>query len=323
MVNEVNDLPTASNNNNSQRSSRRNSAARDEERAQQTPPNAPSQPEITKQRSKPRTSRSVVINTATPASVADDLRSIAMDEQYEDSTLDDFENMLESDATTHLNNTTILAPIIDLEYDERGHPLSAEERERRIERLRLDRMNQQLKNTSFSIRDAKHGIERLEHQVASAGYTSTPYLSDQAYIHVNIKIPVPRLIVTTPIDQDQGRFGWRRTWRFTWIGLILFLFGAWYVAESAMCSVYCHPKQSSRNTWQPSDPFFPWAIPTKVNQWTGDVGGNVLRNVLQWMDFDLRGRNGYMGANDWWEGRGGPAPIMRTDGGIFEDDEYV
>lgn len=321
-VNEVNDLPTASNNN-SQRSSRRNSAARDEEHAQQTSRKAPSQPEITKQRSKPRTSRSAIINTATPASVANDLRSIAMDEQYEDSTLDDFENMLESDATTHLNNTTILAPIIDLEYDERGHPLSAEERERRIECLRLDRMNQQLKNTSFSIRDAKHGIERLEHQVASAGYTSTPYLSDQAYIHINIKIPVPRLIVATPIDQDQGRFGWRRTWRFTWIGLILFLFGAWYVAESAMCSVYCHPKQSSRNTWQPSDPFFPWAIPTKVNQWTGDVGGNVLRNVLQWMDFDLRGRNRYMGANDWWEGRGGPAPIMRTDGGIFEDDEYV
>lgn len=318
MVNEINDLPTSSNNN-TQRSSSRNSAARAEERAAQSSRNTSSQPEITKQ----RTSRPVLINTAIPASVAEDLRSIAMEEQYEDSTLDDFENMLESDATTHLNNTTIIAPIIDLEYDERGHPLSAEERERRIERLRLDRMNQQLRNTSFSIRDAKHGIERLEHQVASATYTPTPYLTDQAYIHINIKIPVPRLIVTNPIEQNRGRFGWRRTWKFTWIGLILFLFGLWYIVESAMCGVYCHPKQSTRNTWQPSDPFFPYALPTKLDEWTGGVAGNALKNLVQWFDLDLRGRNGYMGANDWWEGRSGSAPIVRTDGGMFEDDEYV
>jgi hypothetical protein len=324
MVNDIKDLPTSSNKNHVQRNSRRSSATRAEERAQQASRSASSQPEIAKQQSKHRTSPPALVNTATPASVADDIRSIAMDEQYEDSTLDDFENMLESDTTTHLNNTTILAPIIDLEYDERGHPLSAEERERRIERLRLDRMNQQLKNTSFSIRDAKHGIERLEHQVASAGYTSTPYLTDEAYIHINIKIPVPRLIVTTPIDQNQSRFRWKRTWKFTWFGLILFLFGSWYVTESAMCSVYCHPKQSSRNTWQPSDPFFPWAIPTKIDQWTGEVGSNILYNLLQWMEYDLRGGNGYMGAHDWWGGRSGPAPIIRTESGsMYDDDEYV
>jgi len=326
MVNETNDVPAPSNNNNIRPGSRRNSAARSDERAHQTLRNTTSQPEITKQQSKPRTSRPAIINTATPASVAEDLRSIAKEEQYEDSTLDDFENMLESDVTTHLmNNTTILATPVELEYDERGHPLSAEERERRLERLRLDRMNQQLKNTSFSIRDAKHGIERLEQQVA-ASYTSTPVLDDQVYIQINLKIPVPRLVVSTPINQNRGRFGWRRGWKFTWIGLIMFLFGLWYVAESTMCSVYCHPKQSSRNTWQPSDPFFPWAIPTKLDQWTGNVGGNVLKRVVQWIDIDLpnvRGTNGYMGANDWWEGRNGPAPIVSSYAGTFDDDEYI
>ncbi|PMD14536.1 hypothetical protein NA56DRAFT_372291 [Hyaloscypha hepaticicola] len=326
IVDETNDVPVSSNNNNIKPGSRRNSAARPDERAHQTSRNSTSQPETTKQQSKPRTSRPAIINTATPASVAEDLRSIAMEEQYEDSTLDDFENMLESDVTTQLmNNTTIPANPFDLEYDERGYPLSAEERERRLERLRLDRMNQQLKNTSFSIRDAKHGIERLEQQVASS-YTPTPVLDDQVYIQINLKIPVPRLVVSTPIDQNRGPFGWRRGWKFTWVGLIMFLFGLWYVAESAMCSVYCHPKQSSRNTWQPSDPFFPWAIPTKLDQWTGNVGGNVLKKVVQWIDIDLpnvRGTNGYMGANDWWEGRNGPAPIVSSYAGTFDDDEYI
>jgi hypothetical protein len=326
MVNKINDVTASSNNNNTHRSSRRNSPARAEEHAQQRSRSTSSQPEITKEQSKPRTSRPVLINTATPASVAEDLRSIAMEEQYEDSILDEFEGMLESDSTKHLmNNTTILAPIIDLEYDERGHPLSAEGRERRLERLRLDRMNQQLKNTSYSIRDAKHGIERLEHQVASASFTSTPVLDDQVYIQINLKIPVPRLVVSTPVDHNRGRFGWRRNWKFTWVGLLLFLFGLWYVTESAMCSVYCHPKQSSRNTWQPSDPFFPWAIPTKIDQWTGSICGNVLKNMVHWMDidFNVRGTNGYMGANDLWEGRGGPAPIVRKEVESIFDDEYI
>lgn len=186
-------------------------------------------------------------------------------------------------------------------------------------------MNQQLKNTSYSIRDAKHGIERLEHQVASASFTSTPVLDDQVYIQINLKIPVPRLVVSTPVDHNRGRFGWRRNWKFTWVGLLLFLFGLWYVTESAMCSVYCHPKQSSRNTWQPSDPFFPWAIPTKIDQWTGSICGNVLKNMVHWMDidFNVRGTNGYMGANDLWEGRGGPAPIVRKEVESIFDDEYI
>ena len=325
MVNEPSDVPTSSNND-TQRSSRRNSTGRAEERASKASRNTSSQPGVTKQQSK---LRPALANTAAPASVAEDLRSIAMQEQYEDSTLDDFENMLGTDVTTHLMNTTTdLAPIIDLEFDEHGRPLSAEERERRIERLRLDRMNQQLKNTSFSIRDAKHGIERLEHQVASVGYTSTPVLDEQAYLHINLKIPVPRLIISTPPTHNRGRFAgiWERNWKFTWLGLILFLFSLWYVAESAMCSVYCHPKQSSRNTWHPSDPFFPWAIPTKINQWTGNVGGNVLRNMVRSIDpgWNLRGTNGYMGANDWWEGRGGPAPIVGSNtGAVFDDDEYI
>ncbi len=326
IVNETIDVAVSSKNNNTKPGSRRNSAARPDERADQTSRNTTSQLVTTKQQSKPRTLRPAIINTATPASVAEDLRFIAKEEQYEDSTLDDFENMLESDVTTHLiDNMTNLANPVDLEYDERGHPLSAEVRERRLERLRLDRMNQQLKNTSFSIRDAKHGIERLEQQVASS-FTSTPVLDDQVYLQINLKIPVPRLIVSTPIDRNGGRFGWRRGWKFTWVGLIMFLFGLWYVAESAMCSVYCHPKQSSRNTWQPSDPFFPWAIPTKLDQWTGNVGGNVLKRVVQWIDIDLpnlRGTNGYMGANDWWEGRNGPAPIVSSFAGTFDDDEYI
>jgi hypothetical protein len=326
MVNQVNDVP-ASSNNNSQQSSRRNSAAaRAEERAQQKLRSTSSQPEITKQPSQPRTSKPALINTASRASPADDLRKIAMEEQYEDSTLDEFDAMLESDATAIqlMNSANLSGPIVDLEYDERGHHLSNEERERRIERLRLDRMNQQLKNTSFSIRDARHGIERLEHQVASATLTPTPVLDGQLYVHINLKIPVPRLVVSTP-TQNRGRFAglWGRNWKFTWLGLILFIFGLWYVMESAMCSFYCHPTQSSRNTWHPSDPFFPYAIPTKLNQWTGKIGSKYLANFGQWLDPGWGRNNGYMGASDWWLGRDGPARIVTNQEESIFDDEYI
>jgi hypothetical protein len=30
-----------------------------------------------------------------------------------------------------------------------------------------------------------------------------------------------------------------------------------------------------------------------------------------------------MGANDWWEGRNGPAPIVSSYAGTFDDDEYI
>jgi hypothetical protein len=277
-----------------------------------------------------RDSRPPLINTAKPVSAAEDLRRIQLEAQLEDSTLDDFDAILEAEATAG-GHTMTLVPVLDLEHDERGLPLSKKEIERRIERLTLDRMNQSLKATSTSIRDARHGIERLEEQVSSSFIKIAQPLDGTMYI--NIKIPVPKLwIMQTPT-----KTGMKPGWKFTWFGFILSFFLVWYVSESAMCAQFCHPVASSKNTWQPSDPFFPWAIPTKLDQWTGKVVSSSLGSVARslgirnwdWSPVPTLARDykgGPIGSSDWWLGRSGPVGLMPDDRdkeGIFSDDEMI
>jgi hypothetical protein len=285
------------------------------------------QSQATKQ-SQPRRLR----NSVNPTTVAEDLRRIQLEAQIEDSTLDDFNALLKADNTATENflnnNTTILEPVLDLEYDEMGNRLSQNERERRLERLTLDRMNQHLKNTSSSIRDARQGIERLEHQVSSSSSRSQKR-DDTLYV----KIPVPRLWISASPTHGRNQGLFKTNWKFTWLGFILAIFFSWYIAESAMCEVYCHPLYSSHNTWHPSDPFFPWAIPTKLDQWTGGVVSTTAYNVWQpidewWFGPKHKRKRKYMGgplgAPYWWEGRDGPVGIIRPDnhdsGSIFSDE---
>lgn len=267
-----------------------------------------SQQEGTKRRSRP-----VVINTAKTTSASEDLRRLQREAQLEDSTLERFDAILEAYARATeeaQNNTTILEPVLDLEYDERGLPLSARERARRIERLTLDRMTQSIKNTSSSIRDARHGIERLERQVSSSSVPTNNKVDDIVYI----KVPVPRLWVSCP-TKKRGILS--RNWKFTWLGFILSLFFAWYISESIMCAQFCHITESSVPVpYQLDAPFFPWAIPTMLDQWTGNYAGAVYDKVRvalggqpgpKW----LRVKPGPMGASDWWVGRSGPIGIVR------------
>lgn len=268
------------------------------------------------------TSRPPLINTAKPISVADDLRRIQQEAQIEDSTLDDFDALLTAEAAASANphdSTTIFEPVIDLEYDERGNPLSEKAIERRLERIHLERMSQSIKSTSSSIRAARHGIERLEEQVSSS-IPSARVSEDAVYI----KIPVPRLWVSQPPREP----GMRPSWKFTRLGFILAIFLAWYLSESAMCSQFCHPENSRYNTWQPSDPFFPWAIPTKLDQWTGSVASTTATKVWYalggWTPSPRRYHGGPLGANDWWLGRDGPVGLVFDDendfGSIFMDE---
>jgi hypothetical protein len=288
------------------------------------------------QSKRPRSSqRPPLVNTAKPTTAAEDLRRIQLEAQIDDSTLLDFDALLEAEAAapSDLNNTTILDPIIDLEYNERGLPLTRQEIERRIEKLTLDRMNQSLKNTSTSIRDARHGIERLEHQVSS----SAPGKYTQEDQNLYIKLPIPRLWTSLPPENP----GMKRRWKFTWLGFILSIFLAWYISESAMCAQFCHPTESRVSNWHPSDPFFPWAIPTKLDQWTGKVVSGSVNSLFgieyprTWSkvwseilgpDWDRR-YSVYNGptARDWYGGRNGPVGIKKDEGsdGSMYGDEMI
>lgn len=271
-------------------------------------------PQSTKQLLPSNISRPPLINTARRASIVEDLRQLQQEIGIEDPTLEDFDAVLEADAVADSrNHTTILEPVLDLEYDERtGLPLSKKAMERKIERIQLDRMSQSIKNTSSSIRDARQGIERLEEQVSS----SIPHISKGAdeTRYINIKIPVPRLWTTLPPVNPSMK----ASWKLTWSGLILAIFLGWYISETAMCAQFCHPVDSRVNTWQPSDPFFPWAIPTKLDQWTGEIVSSTLG-----LNFPhkMRHYRPPYGSNDWWEGRGRPAGIKRdVERSIFMDE---
>lgn len=267
-----------------------------------------------------------LLNTANPASVADDLREIQQEAQIEDSTLDDFDELLAmEDDDSDPNSTTIMEPVVDLEKDERGRPLSEQERERRIEALTYERLNIGLKNGLLSIRDAKRGIERLEDRVSSSpdpaaqsiqsnklGKASIASYEPNALVY--IAIPIPRLWIW----DSTKRWGMR----LTWLGLIVGLIFSWITAETVTCEFICRPEYATTNNWRPGDPEWGMAVPTLIDRASGGfltVARSLVGGILSWVwalwtDSDIKQeseRAVNTGREAWnnWEG-----------GSMFEDE---
>ncbi|KAJ8060987.1 hypothetical protein OCU04_010065 [Sclerotinia nivalis] len=252
----------------------------------------PSSPRSNSEPSKPSQSHSrtrpTPINSAPTISAAADLQRIEKEARVDDSTtIDrDFSLFLTNQPTSPASDTIE----INLETDENGKPLSHEEKGKRLEELAFHRMNQSLKHTTSSIRDARHGIERLQQQVASSG--------SHSHSPKELGIPTPKtssrpFFLDTPPDPALNpnvhylmipipRLRYPGTKKFTWFGLFFTIFITWFVAEWAMCETYCHPKYSNKDVWHPSDPFWPWAIPTKIDQWTGKVVSARMEDVWDW-----------------------------------------
>jgi len=156
-----------------------------------------------------------------------------------------------------------------------------------------DRMSQSLETGLLGIRTAKQGIARLEHKVSQAELrehsqhaahgdyakgtlVSCPICQDSkppadvtvTYIH----LPLPRL------------WSQRPKFRFTFLGLSLFLLSLWYTAESWMCFRYCKPEYCYPGTicdWSLDDPVWGYAIPVKLDQWTTGGQGKRLMHHLR------------------------------------------
>jgi hypothetical protein len=225
-------------------------------------------------------SRPPLINSAHPASAEEDLRAIQ--QEADDSTLDDFDGLILAEAEDlDPNSTTIMEPLIDLEKDEKGQPLSAEERERRQEMLAIERMNKTIKSGLVSIRDAKRGIERLEDQVSSTPeplkhnhdqyscVNCVSHSSKSSYYYLSL--PVPRLWT-----RDTTK--WTGV-QFTWIGLLLVLFTTWFFLETVTCDVICHPQYAATNDWRIDDPFWGWALPTLLDRRTGGLLSYGMKSI--------------------------------------------
>ncbi len=234
--------------------------------------NSSAVPSRRRSRSLPKRMGLSLTNSVNPPTVRDDLLAIQRNNQIDDSTLDDFEDLLESQE--------------DLTIDLLGDPqtegtrLGSGARDSYLRELEvIDRMNKSLRTGLLGIRTAKQGIERLEDKVSNAELKSNHQPSNQgpvepgvcascqsrrpnaavAYLHV----PVPRL--------------WHRdtSFRFTWFGAVILLLSFWSLAESIMCSFYCKPDYCFPNEpcrWSHDDPVWGYSIPVKLDQWI--VGGH-------------------------------------------------
>lgn len=146
----------------------------------------------------------------------------------------------------------------------------------------IDRLNGKLSSLVRNIKEVRDGLSGLETQatedatvLASRGKKpskqshscrrgkacETCGLSDDG--HRYIALPFPVL--------------WRRSPRSnrvrpTLLGWILLIFFFWYISESAMCEVYCHPfylpAGVSNFVVDPNAPRMPWVIPTMLWRWS-------------------------------------------------------
>jgi len=228
-------------------------------------------------------SRAPLINSARPPTVRDDLLEIQRANQIDDSTLDDIADLL----ILHEPRGPVLAP-----PGIKPEPSINDKLDREKELEAYDRMSRSLETGLLGIRSAKQGIERLEGKVAHVDNTEHPQHTAHSnnlkgkspscpacrgskppadpgvtYVH----LPLPRLWYRQP------RF------RFTLLGLSLFLLSLWYIAESWMCFRYCKPEYCYPGKpcdWSADDPVWGYAIPVKLDQWvTGGQGRSLVRRA--------------------------------------------
>lgn len=230
--------------------------------------------------------RPPLVNSVRPPTVKDDLFEIKRANQFDDSTLDDLADLLSSQDQGDVAQSS---SNIKTEPDLPG--LS--------ESQILDRMSKSLETGLLGIRAAKQGIERLEDKVSHAETKETQtdakhashtvhgeragggkdapcaicdgHPTAERHLVTYVQLPIPPLWHTQP------------TFRFTLLGLTLFLLSLWYIAETSMCQVYCRPQICYPGlpcTWSPDDPHWGYAIPMKLDQWvTGGIGRELVNKA--------------------------------------------
>jgi len=257
-------------------------------------------PLIERLRPRPRRPRPPLTNSAPPSSAAADLMRIQREAAIEDSTLDDFAELLAAETPESAareidaSSTTIIDRGPDLEEDDKGRPLSEKERERRLQEAQIEKMNRNLGRGLESIRDAKRGIERLEGQVSA---TAATMANSKGPVHAagsgvqcqcsacmsggsvyHLSVPLPRLWFWDS-TRSSGM-------RFTWLGLLVATFLAWYVAESVAFAFIGKPEFSSGGNYDINGPLWGYALPRLADRctlgfasWIGRTGKAAVESV--------------------------------------------
>ncbi|KAH6648422.1 hypothetical protein BKA67DRAFT_574753 [Truncatella angustata] len=239
-----------------------------------------------------------LINTASIPTVKDDLRAILRQHHIDDSTLDDFDGLLDDqDIDAKELEKIVDDTVLKIEEDMKAAGLTDQERELQA----YDRMSKSLKTGLLGIRSAKQGIERLEDKVIHSDHTdfdaqidaelqklsrSTSPSTHKPFRTESVGITWPKLFSRQP------RF------RLTPLGILTMAIAIWYVIEATFCSRYVNHYECPRGMtcdWSPNEPYFPYAAPFMLDEWAtggkgralvwriGDAVGDVRSEVSDWL----------------------------------------
>ncbi|KAK7538811.1 uncharacterized protein J3D65DRAFT_623213 [Phyllosticta citribraziliensis] len=179
-------------------------------------------------------------------------RAKATEEGYGDSTLDSLQGIMSADNTVDLDMEENTLEELSMPSEK---PKTAAERERQQELLQLQNMNERLRATRKSIRDANRNMRHLENKVEAGG--ETPAAEAQAQHEA--AAPVRGQDKSCDCGGSEGQcyayqhpfltiwrafksLFWdeRRYLRLTWFGLFFVLFWSWFWTETILCNKYCH-----------------------------------------------------------------------------------
>ncbi|KAF4449615.1 hypothetical protein F53441_7182 [Fusarium austroafricanum] len=178
---------------------------------------------------------------------------------------------------------------------------------------RMTRMNNTLKSSLYGIHTAARGIERLSDQVntknKAAENKSTELMTpkeeplENNLLDIIKPEPLPEKMSTLHDSHGAGTafithcdsksvsylsipvpdLYRRKPFRFTLLGLGIFLVVLWFTLESSMCAMFCRPTRcgSTPCVWSIDDPTFGNAIPVKLDQWTTGGRGRILAGQLK------------------------------------------
>lgn len=261
---------------------------------------------LRRSRSTPRR-RSPLTNSVKPPTVEDDLKQIHLSNNIDESTTDDFDDLV------------LAAGSPDEDEQNRGNGVSDSEDMDTLpqdkELMRMIHMGKVLNPVLASIRQAKKGIGRLEDRVAQSEQASesvkneaTGHAAIGLHNHEAHCLSCPQCAAT-----QQGNnllayvplpvpLFWRTQPRFrlTWLGTLLLLLASWYVLENSFYERWgrqyvCY--RGSPCNWSPEQPDYGYVVPVKLDEWL--TGGMVRPHAAHWLQeaSDL-----YADFEDWWAG---------------------
>jgi hypothetical protein len=137
----------------------------------------------------------------------------------------------------------------------------------------LDHLGSKLQSIIHSIQDAHSGLSVIEHAIVpgngkaihadgklceSCGNPQHGHGDGRVYL----AIPIPRLWKRDSKSQRLNP---------TYLGWATAIFGCWYILESIMCDIYCHPtiaEVCDGYCLQPDAPQYPFVLPTMLWRWS-------------------------------------------------------